>query len=156
MRRSSTDKSNIEVAFFSLALLVYQIMTSLYTFLPLFAGLFFCYIVIYADDLKKRKYVILALIYLSVYDLNKGFYLFSYLFFFLIFYNLFVDKIKNSFACNNCILAIYVISGYIGHYILNSFIAYILNQDLPYFSKWYLYYIVVDILLAFVFFKGKA
>jgi len=156
MRRSSTDKTYIEVTFFSLALVLYQLMTSLYTFLPLFAGLFFCYAIIYAQDEKKRLYVILALIYLSLYDLNKGFYLFSYLFFFIIFYNLFVDKIRNSFSCNNCILFVYVAAGYLGHYFFNVFIAYILNQDLPVFSQWYLYYIGLDAILVFIFFKGKA
>jgi len=155
MRRSSTDKSYIEVTLFSLALVLYQLMTSLYTFLPLFAGLFFCYIIINSHDEKKRPYVILALIYLSLYDLNKGFYLFSYLFFFILFYNLFVDKIRNSFSCNNCILFVYVVAGYLGHYLFNSFIAYILNQDLPSFSQWYLYYIAIDTVLVFIFFKGK-
>ncbi len=130
-------------------------MTSLYTFLPLFIGVFFAYIVVSFEDEKSRFYIYLSFIYLSIYDLNKGFYLFSSLLLFIIFYNLFVEKIRNFFSCNNCILAVYVTVAYIGHFLLNSFIAYILNQDRVVFSKDYFYYILIDIIFAIILLKGK-
>jgi hypothetical protein len=156
MRRNSIDKNYLAIVFISLALVLYQVITSLYTFLPVFAGLFFCYILIALNDEKQRVYVILAIIYLIIYDVNKGFYIFSYILFLFIFYNLFVAKVRDSLTCNSCILVIFIVSGYIGHYLTNSFVAYILNEDLPVFSNfYYLYYILIDSILAIIFFRDK-
>jgi hypothetical protein len=107
------------------------------------------------EDEKSSLFVFLAFLYLSIFDLHKGFYLFSSLLTFMIFYNLFAGKIKNFLTCSNCILAIYILVAYIGHYLVNTFIAYILNQDAPLFSQDYLYYILTDIILGIVLFKGK-
>lgn len=155
MRRSSTEQNYLRFILICLSLVLYQILSSLYTFLPLFVGLFFTYIVINFENEDSKIYIYLSFLYLTVYDLDKGFYLFSSSLFLFIFYYLFVDKIRNFFSCNNCIIAIYVVAAYLGHSLLNSFIAYILNQDMPSFSQEYFYYIVLDIILAIVLFKGK-
>ena len=155
MRRSSTDQNYLRFTLICLSLVVYQIVSSLYTFLPLFVGLFFAYIVINFENEKNRIYIYLSFAYLTVYDLDKGFYLFSSSLFLILFYYLFVEKIRNFFTCSNCIVAIYVIAAYLGHSLLNSFIAYILNQDMPSFSQGYFYYIALDVVLAVVLFKGK-
>ena len=155
MRRSSTDHNYLRFTLICLSLVLYQILSSLYTFLPLFVGLFFAYIVINFENENSKIYIYLSFAYLTIYDLDKGFYLFSSSLFLLIFYYLFVDKIRNFFSCSNCIIAIYVVAAYLGHSLLNSFIAYILNQDMPSFSQGYFYYIVLDALLAIVLFKGK-
>ena len=155
MRRSSTDQNYLRFTLICLSLVVYQIMSSLYTYLPLFVGVFFAFIVINFENEKSNLYIYLSFAYLTIYDLDKGFYLFSSLLSFLIFYYLFVEKIRNFFSCINCILAIYVVAAYLGHSLLNSFIAYILNQDMPSFSQGYFYYIALDVVLAVVLFKGK-
>ena len=130
-------------------------MSSLYTNLPLLVGVFFAFIVISFENEKSNPYVYLSFAYLTIYDLDKGFYLFSSLLSFLIFYYLFVEKIRNFFTCSNCIIAIYVVAAYLGHFLFSSFIAYILNQDMPSFSQAYFYYIALDVLLAVVLLKGK-
>ncbi|HIP30208.1 MAG TPA: hypothetical protein EYG93_01585 [Sulfurospirillum arcachonense] len=155
MRRSSTDKNYLRFTLICLSLVVYQIMSSLYTYLPLFVGVFFAFIVINFENEKSNLYIYLSFAYLTIYDLDKGFYLFSSLLSFLIFYYLFVEKIRNFFSCTNCIVAIYVVAAYLGHSLLNSFIAYVLNQDMPSFSQGYFYYIALDVVLAIVLFKGK-
>ena len=155
MRRSSTDKNYLRFTLICSVLVIYQIMSSLYTFLPLFVGIFFSYIIINFEKEKSRIYIYLSFAYLTIYDLDKGFYLFSSFLFFMIFYYFFVDKIRNFFTCSNCIVAIYVIAAYMGHALLNSFIAYILNQDIPPLSQGYFYYIILDVVLAIILFKGK-
>ncbi len=155
MRRSSTDQNYLRFTLICLSLVVYQIMSSLYTYLPLFVGVFFAFIVINFENEKSKLYIYLSFAYLTIYDLDKGFYLFSSLLSFLIFYYLFVEKIRNFFSCSNCIIAIYVVAAYLGHSLLNSFIAYILNQDMPSFSQGYFYYIALDIVLAVMLLKGK-
>lgn len=133
----------------------YQIISSLYTILPIFVGVFFAYIVLNYEDEKSKFYIYLSFFYLTIYDVNKGFYLFTSIFTFMIFYNLFAEKIKNYLTCNNCILAIYVIVAYLGHYFINVFLSYILNQDIPLISFDYVYYIITDIILCIILFKGK-
>ena len=155
MRRSSTDKNSLRLILLCLSLVFYQALSSLYTFLPLFIGVFFSYIVINFEKEKSKLYIYLSFAYLTIYDLDKGFYLFSSLLSFVLFYYIFVDKIRNFFSCTNCVLAIYVTFSYLGHFVLNTFIAYILHQDGPIFSQWYFYYIFIDILLVSILFKGK-
>lgn len=136
-------------------MVLYLIMSSLYTSMPIFLGLFFAYNVINYENVENKIFVYLSFGYLFLFDLTKGFYLFSSILFFIIFYTFFVDKIKNFFSCSNCILAIYIVSAYIGHYILNLFISYILNQDTPLFTEDYLYYVIIDLILGLILFKGK-
>lgn len=145
----------MKLLFFAIGLLLYQILSSLYIFMPLFVGVFFTYIVINFEDEKSKIYVYLAFAYLTIYDLNKGFYLFSSIVSFIFFYYIFVEKIRNFYSCRSCIVATYVVAAYLGHFALNMFIAYILNADGPTFSQWYFYYILLDILIAIVLFKGK-
>lgn len=155
MRRSSINKNYLSIALLSLCMGFYLIMSSLYTSLPIFVGLFFVYIMVNYENEKEKLFVFLAFLYLTIFDLNKGFYLFSSLLTFVLFYNLFASKIKNFLTCGNCILAIYIIVAYIGHYLVNTFIAYILNQDAPLFSQDYLYYMLIDFILGIILFKGK-
>jgi len=155
MRRSSIDKNYLRLFLICLGLVFYHTLSSLYTLLPLFVGVFFSYVIINFDKEKNRLYIYLAFAYLTMYDLDKGFYLFSSLLFLLLFHYVFVDKIKNFFMCNNCIIFIYVSSAYLGHYALNLFISYILNQDRPLFSELYFYYIFLDSIIAMILFKGK-
>ena len=155
MRRSSTDTNYLRLFFLSISFLFLLIMGSLYTWLPSFVGLFFIYVLINFEDEKNRLYLYLSFLYLIFYDIDRGFYLFSYIFTFLIFYNFFLDKVRNYFSCINCILVMYVLVAYIGHYFMNVFIAYLLNETIIELSKEYIYYILIDMVLASIIFKGR-
>lgn len=155
MRRSSTDQKHLSLFSTSLFSLLMLVMGSLYTFLPSFAGVFFTYIIINYENDKNRIFVYLCFAYLCAYELSRGFYLFSYIFTFFIFYNFFLDKVRNFFSCNNCILFVYILTAYIGHYGVNLFISYLLNEDLTSFSSGYFYYVFIDMLFAMILFKGK-
>jgi hypothetical protein len=155
MRRSSTDTNYLRLFFLSISFLFLLIMGSLYTWLPSFVGLFFIYVLINFEDEKNRLYFYLSFLYLIFYDIDRGFYLFSYIFTFLIFYNFFLDKVRNYFSCINCILVMYVLVAYIGHYFMNVFIAYLLNETIIELSKEYIYYILIDMVLASIIFKGR-
>jgi hypothetical protein len=130
-------------------------MGSLYTFLPSFVGLFFTYILIHFEDEGKKPFVYLCFLYLFAYELNRGFYLFSYLFTFMLFYYFFVEKVKNFFSCINCILFVYILVAYLGHYLVNLFISYLLNESITPLSLGYIYYILIDTFFAIIVFKGR-
>jgi hypothetical protein len=155
MRRSSTHQSYLTLFLFAIFFAILLIMGSLYTFLPSFVGLFFIYIIINFDDEEKKPFVYLCFLYLFSYELNRGFYLFSYLFTFMFFYYFFVERVRNFFSCINCILFVYILVAYIGHYFVNLFISYLLNESITPLSLWYIYYILIDTFFAVIVFKGR-
>lgn len=153
LRRNSAYQTYLKLFFFAALILLGQIMSSLYPYIPSFVGLMFCYILLYFKDETKLLTISLAFAYLTFYDSNRGFYLFSYVILFLLFYEFAIHKIKNMTTCDNCILFVYVFIAYIGHYMLNVFLAYLANKPFPYFSNQYFYYIAIDAFLAFMLFR---
>lgn len=153
MRRNSTDQNYIGLLTFSVLLFAAQMLSSLYPLIPSLAGFLFCYVILFAHDENEKFPLFLAFAYLCFYDLYKGFYLFSYVIFFFLFYRFARDNIQQKTSCQNCILALYVIVGYLGHYLLNICLAYFFNAPFPYFSNHYFYLIGVDALLAFLFLR---
>ncbi len=118
--------------------------------MPTFAGVFFAYIVLNIDKEEKFLYIFLSFLYLSFYELNKGFFLFSYVVLFIVYYYLFDEKIRNYFKCKNCIIFIYIVVAYVGDFFINALFAYVLNEQFPNFSLEYLYYIAFDFIVAVV------
>lgn len=160
MRRDSVNLLSLKNIILVVALVLYQIGTSLYPFLSPLLGLFFCYGILLKEREEKtlrehdvERYFILG--YIVFVELNKGFYLFSTLVFFLFFYAMVVDWIKSAFKCRPCILVTFVASGYVGVYGINNLLAYILNQPFYNFNHEYLLYILIDSLLAVVLFRDR-
>lgn len=153
MRRNSTYQNTVGLFFFCIALFIGQVLSSLYPFIPSLAGFLFCYTILVFKEEEHKVPLILAFIYLALYDVYKGFYLFSYGILFVLFYPLATQKIQYMTSCQNCILALYVSVGYLGHYLLNLILAYFFNTPFPYFSNHYFYYIGVDALLSFMFLR---
>lgn len=154
MRRNSIDQNYLTLFGICAWLLLGQSMSSLYPLIPSFVGVIFCYLIInFAHHEERAVTILLSFLYLTLYDLNKGFYLFSYVILFGIVYKFAIYKIQNIITCNNCILAVYVIMAYLGHFLLNSFFAYLDNAPFPYFSNYYFYYIAVDSILSFMLFR---
>lgn len=160
MRRNRAHLFSLKTLFLISALVLYQFSTSLYPFLSPLLGLFFCYAIILkewevktlkADSLQR--YFILS--YVVLVELNKGFYLFSTLIFFLFFYAMVVDWMKHVFKCRPCILAIFVASGYVGVYLTNNLLAYIMNAPFYSLSWEYGLYILTDTIIAIVLFRDR-
>jgi len=155
MRRNSTNSNHLKIFLLALLLVLMQIFSNLFQFFPTLVGVFFTYIIINIKNEEKIFYVFFGFLYLLYYELNKGFFLFSYFLLIIIFYNLFYQKIETSFKCKNCKLFIYICVAYIGYFFLNSFLAYILNLEFPSFTLVYLYYIAFDFIVAIIFFREK-
>ncbi len=146
---------DFRLVLFGIALVLIQIFSSMYQFFPTFVGVFFCYILLEIDKKEKFFYVFLSFLYLSFYELNKGFFLFSYVILFMLFYYLFAERIKGYFTCKNCVIFIYVFVAYIGHFFLNELIAYALHEPHPSFSMEYFYYIGFDFIVCSILFRTK-
>ena len=153
MRRNSIDQNYIGLLSFAVLLYAAQTLSSLYTFIPSLAGFLFCYLILFFKNDAHKLPVFMTFVYLSLYDINKGFYLFSYLILFFLFYRFSVENIEQKTSCQNCVLALYVCVGYIGHFLINACLAYFFNTPFPYFTNHYFYLIGIDALLAFVFLR---
>jgi len=153
MRRNSTNPNYLKLSLFALFLVLLQIFSNTFLFMPTFVGVFFTYIVINISKEEKFPYIILCFLYLSFYELNKGFFLFSYIVLFILYYYLFDEKIRNNFKCKNCIIFIYIIVAYIGYFFINSLFAYILNKQFPSISSEYIYYIAFDFIVSLFIFR---
>ena len=153
MRRNSADQKYLKLFFLSALMVLGQIMSSLYPFIPSFVGLLFCYILLNFHKEESLLPIFFAFVYLTFYDINRGFYLFSYVILFFLFYRFAVEKIQNMTTCSNCILTTYVFVAYLGHYALNCLFAYLTNMPFPYFSNHYFYYIAFDSIFAFMLFR---
>ena len=154
MRRNSTDQNYLKIFWLSFWLLLGHILSALSPLIPPFVGVVFCYVLLNADEHEKNAIpLMLGFLYLCLYDLNKGFYLFSYLILFVLVHQFVVHKVQSTFTCNNCILAVYVMIAYLGHFVLNLFLAYLDNVPFAYFSNYYFYYIAVDSILSFMLFR---
>jgi len=153
MRRNSTNPNYLKLSFFAILLVLLQIFSNTFLFMPTFVGVFFTYIVINIGKEEKFTYVILCFLYLSFYELNKGFFLFSYIILFILYYYLFDERIRNSFKCKNCIIFIYIIVAYIGYFFINSLFAYILNREFPSITSEYIYYIAFDFIASLYVFR---
>jgi hypothetical protein len=131
-----------------------QMMSSLYPWIPTFAGVVFCYLILSFERREEQPLaIILSFLYLTLYDINKGFYVLSYVMLFIIVYRFAFFKMQTLITCNNCILAAYVIIAYLGHYVLNAFLAYVNNEPVAYFSNFYFYYIAIDAIVSFMLFR---
>lgn len=154
MQRSSVDKNYLKLFVISLILALGQMLSSLYPLIPSFVGVVFCYLLLEFEHREDRPLpIILGFLYLCMYDSNKGFYLFSYIVLFIIVYRFSIFKIQTYFTCDNCILVVYVAIAYLGHYLLNLFLAFLDNEPFSYFSNFYFYYIFIDSFLALMLFK---
>jgi len=118
--------------------------------MPTFVGVFFAYIVLNIEKEEDFFYIILSFIYLSFYELNKGFFLFSYIVLFVVYYYLFDERIRNYFKCKNCVVFVYVVVAYVGDFFINALFAYVMNEQFPNFSLEYLYYIAFDFIVAVI------
>ena len=160
MRRDRSDKKSINYLWLGVGLVIYQISTSLYTYLTPLLGLFFCYVILLKDDEERTKEErplewYLAFSYIIFIELNKGFYLFSSIIFFMLFYTIMVDWMRTAFKCKNCILIAFITSGYLGIYGMNNLLAYVMNESFFVIGWEYALYIACDSIIAAIIFRDR-
>ncbi|MDR1976979.1 MAG: hypothetical protein LBQ18_08335 [Campylobacteraceae bacterium] len=151
MRRNSSHHQYLKLTILALALVLYQIFSSVYVFLSPLVGFFFVYIV---KNFKRDSLELyLALAYMAFFELNQGFYLFSIALLFALFYNFLKPRIEAVFENESWIIAITVVSAYMGLFLINSLLAYFFDGEFFYLSIVYFFYIVIDTILAILFLK---
>ncbi len=154
LQRNSSYKRAVTKIITAAALIYYESLTSIYPFLPSFFGVFFVYLLFFVKSKLRFYEVFYSFLFLTLYELDKGFYLFSFIIFFIIYYNFIKEEIKKYIFCKICIAFFYVVTAYFGYYLINLAIAFIQNEQFT-ISNYFIYIlnILIDTILVFIIFK---
>ncbi|EDP6837665.1 hypothetical protein GRO78_06035 [Campylobacter lari] len=162
MRSRNLVKNRFDFSylFFYLSLIFYQMLSSVYYWMPPLFGVFFCYMIVLLKEKERtlnkldfRWYF--SLFYLFFIDIIHGFYLFSSWIAFFVFYHFFVDWFKSKLKLGHYLLIIFTLCAYIFIYLFDVFLAYLDNNEILKFGIEYLWFFTVEALISFVIFKGK-
>jgi signal transduction histidine kinase len=147
MQRNFTNNQPIKIILLAIILFIYESISSIFTYMSPLAGIIFIYLINNIEN--KEKYLInsLLLIYLSYFELDRGFFIFSSAILFVIYYNFLHKEISRSIICHNCLNAIYISIYYIGFYTINLLLSFIFGLELPKFDITYILYIITDTIL---------
>ncbi len=148
LQRDSFNKRALVKIFIAFGLIFYEALHSIYPFLPSFFGLFFCYLLFFLDSRVRFYEIIYIFIYLTIYEIDKGFYFLSFALFFTIYYNFIAEEIRKIIYCKWCLAFIYVSTGYLGYYLINVIISFILNEPMPVLGYNYIVNILLDTILV--------
>ncbi|MFV0481576.1 MAG: hypothetical protein ACK5LP_06295 [Campylobacteraceae bacterium] len=115
----------------------------------------FVFLLINFKDSKDKIEIYLVFFYLFFFELNRGFYLFPLLLLFLMMYYKFMHKITAVFKSEDWIISIFVVICYFGFYLLNNFIAYMLDEPFFTMNLVHFFYIFIDSIISILLFKSR-
>lgn len=153
-------KLNGSYVFLGFLCILYQILGSVFLYMPLLYGVFFCYMYFFLEERQKtfskldfRWYF--SLFFLFFTDITYDFFLFSSWFAFAIFYYTCADWIKTNFKIGKIIPVILVLCAYIFIFILDIIFSYAADQEFIMPSFGYMISIAFECLFAYVLFRSK-
>ena len=159
MRRNSSDYQHIKDVAFVVALGFYLILGNINIFLSPLVGVFFTYLLLYLNkeykSVKDNINIYLIFLYLIFFELSRGFYLFSAVVVFFIVLYFLKKRIISIFKSENWIFTIFVISAYIGTYLINNLFCYLQEKELFSFNFMYVFYILIDSIVSILLFKKR-
>lgn len=128
--------------------------------MPILLGFFFCYMFVLLLQHQSSLYELdfrwyFCLFYLLMIDITHNFYIFSSWIAFVVFFYFCADWLRINFKVGKLIPALFVCCAYVLVYCIDGLLTYIDNGDLKIFSKEYFYYILLESLLATLFFKDE-
>ena len=160
MSVSYETKLNGSYVFFGIFLIIYQILGSIFVYLPLLYGLIFCYM-FYLLEEKERLFNkfdfrwYFSLFFLFFTDVSYGFFVFSSWFAFFIFYYICADWIKTNLKVGKFMPIIFVLFSYLFIFILDFTLSFLSDEKITFFSFSFFVSIILECFLAYVFFKDK-
>jgi len=147
MQRSIVNQKPLTLFLYIIVFIIYESLSSVYLFLPpLFAVLF----VLFAKFMDNDNGIGLFLVAfcLIVFEVEKGYLLFSSIIYFALVYKFILPKLVQNFSCNACIKASYVLLAYIGFFIFCAILSKIFMLPMPSISYYIIYYIVIEFFIV--------
>lgn len=135
------------VALFAL-LLVYEVLSTIYLFLPPLLGLAFL-LFIYAVEEDRLDLLVFTLVYLLVFETDHEFVLFSTLFFFILSYHIVLSRLRQFIDNKKYLDYISIALAYLGFWVFSIIFNQIIWIDLPQFDWTIFYYIAIECVVVF-------
>ncbi len=146
--------------FVGLCFVFYQVISSVFSYLPLMLGFFFCYMFYLLQESERSLYNLdfrwyFSLFYLLLVDITHDFYLFSSYFSFFLFYYFLADWLKVNFKIGKFLPILFVFSAYFLLFFIDNLLSYVDNNNLSSVGLEFLSTICIESLLAYIFFKDS-
>ena len=146
MQRLGAEKRFLKQLAWVAFLIVYQSLTTIFTYLPPLIGIFFTYMIMLT--LQKQKT-------LKEFGKEWYFWLFSAVIAFMLFYHFMSDWLIVTLKSRELLAAGFVASGYVWTCATSSFISYAANLPMLKFDYEYLIYVGVESVLTVILFRGR-
>lgn len=141
-------------------LILYQLASSLYSFLPVLLGVYFCYLQVLLEerdksliDLDYRWYF--AIVYVLFIELNHNYYAFSAILAFLIFHFYFAQWAKTNLKIGRLVIVAFVFCAYAFTYLVDALFSYMGHESYKVFGLEYLLFILIESIIVYILFKDK-
>ncbi len=149
MQRNITYQRDLKYFFLLIVVLVYEAISTIYSYLPPLFGFMF---VIFLNSLKddSKFLVFTTIIYLLFFEANRDFLIFSSILFFVISIYYIEPILKKIIKCNKCLIPILITWIYMGYSVFINASYFILSIEEPVFNFLIFYYIIIETLFAFL------
>ena len=147
MQRSFTYNQFIDYFVLFMVYVAYESLSSIYLFLPPLLSIILWYMIKYirSDNLVGMIFISLLVI---IYEVDKGYILFSVLIYFVIVIYFILPKLEQFIICKSCIRFVIVLLAYVGLYVFSLIFAQAFWLDVPAISATVLYYILVEFFIV--------
>jgi len=149
MQRSLSYKSNIAKLWLLVILVLFETLNTINLTVPPLFGLSFL-LFFYAAQNQRYDMFIPLLIYLLMFEADKGFILFSSTVFFLLMYKLVVYRLRIFIQCEYCLEVIYIAIAYVGFWLFSLVLHQVFWLDFIVFDWHMLYYIIIESMLVWL------
>ncbi len=147
MQRSFSHHNTGTLVLLFVLLVVYEVLSTIYLFLPPLLGLAFL-LFIYAVEHDRLDYLLFTIAYLFVFETDREFLLFSSLFYFSIAYRIGVERLRLIVSCHKCMDYLSIALAYLGFWFFSIILNQIIWLDLPQFDWKIFYYIFIESVLV--------
>lgn len=148
MQRSLSYQTLSKLVVYFVVLVLYEVLSSIYLFLPPLLGLAFL-LFVYAVEKDRLEILVFTLAYLLVFETDREFVLFSTLFFFILAYHIGLSRLRQFIDCKKCLDYISIALAYFGFWFFSIIFNQIIWIDLPQFDWTILYYIALECIVVF-------
>jgi hypothetical protein len=145
LQRNIADKNYIKLSFVSAFFVLYLMLSTLNPYLPPLFGV----LIVAAHMVRKKEFMWFALLYLIIFEMDRGYYLFSsWLFMFFYIYYL-IPFVSNFLDCKRCIAALAAFCAYPLYYVfLNMIDGFFLKETISVSFAPLIIYMFFETLLA--------
>ncbi len=151
MRRSRFNYQPLVLLLLFFFALIYEAIGTIYPHLTPLLGVGFYYWTQHFKEHKNYFILFLFFLYTLFFELDRQTILFSFILLMMVYYFFLHKIVTDALNCQVCKVVIKVTYAYLGYYIMNIFLAFLLNMPYPKFDTDFFIYILTDLFIVVLF-----